>query len=727
MNNTNFTNSTFVDDGMYQQNNQFNNMGQNMLYNQILTMTIIPMITALVAKIVESFIGDIRGVFKRCVFWFEQKYGKQNLIQFKIIENGEMREEVLPLIWYINKTKSIRSGKFVSLTQQITDDDVKIQTLISPLELDINTSQSEESTQSDYNFGYRGGMSQTSNKPEKTNTSNLYTQINDGKTYYYGMTDGHFVIMSYVSSIEEIGNYVHEIISQYDEHMSDISKDIVKEKRIYIELYERQPDHSSAMSSAQINKDVLPLVWYMNNKRIITEGILLTNDKISYSPTFELGRAPNCYTSAGHMTNSPVDNSDEQTTEQGPSRKVTSNVVIMPFIDDTFQNNIKSSNNKKKDDGSITDNNHKKQSPDKKKVEIEKYIYCNFVYRTEEGRYGQEEKKIDYVVLSSKKYSIPELGDFLNDIKCQYDEHINNKNKVQYLYSLTSYEDGNKYSRLMLDTTQTFDHLFFEQKDQIIADLEKFPNKSYYERFGLKRKIGYLFVGPPGCGKTAIVSAITNKLGFSLKNIPISLLETNSQFETAYGDINIGGELVKQTDVVINFDEIDALTHLQSLKKDGDDDGDGDGDGAKSSNSSGSMPTLIINTSDKAPKQISKKSDKLNIGIILSKIDGNENQDGIVMCATCNDIQKFNEGLYRSGRFKLIVLSYVGRNEIKQMIEKYCEITLSHHQIDQIRNDKIIQTLDIKNIITSYLLRFGFDISPVDVDHIISEINSATN
>ena len=74
------------------------------------------------------------------------------------------------------------------------------------------------------------------------------------------------------------------------------------------------------------------------------------------------------------------------------------------------------------------------------------------------------------------------------------------------------------------------EHLFFEKKNEILNDIKNFSNVEYYQKFGMKRKLGYLLVGPPGSGKSALVTAISNELERSLKNIPIGLIKTNSEF-----------------------------------------------------------------------------------------------------------------------------------------------------------------------------------------------------
>lgn len=108
---------------------------------------------------------------------------------------------------------------------------------------------------------------------------------------------------------------------------------------------------------------------------------------------------------------------------------------------------------------------------------------------------------------------------------------------------------------------------------------------------------------------------------------------------------------------------------------------------------------------------------------MLSKLDGNEDQDGYVMIATCNNIANLDPALYRNGRLKLIQLNYVNREQISNMIEKYFKIVLDQEQKNKIRDDRAIQTLNIKHLIAKYLLDKNFIVDSNDANEIISTIN----
>ena len=58
------------------------------------------------------------------------------------------------------------------------------------------------------------------------------------------------------------------------------------------------------------------------------------------------------------------------------------------------------------------------------------------------------------------------------------------------------------------------------------------------------------------------------------------------------------------------------------------------------------------------------------------------------------------------------------------MIEKYCKIVLEPDQKNIIRNDCVVQTLNIKHLIAKYLLDKNFSFDKNNIDEIIGLINN---
>lgn len=710
-------------------NNFEQNNYSNLMFNQILTMTIIPLFTSFFTTIISSLLTDIKNLLEKIFNYFWNEYTKKNIIQFDTYIGNELNTDILPLIWYINKTKSITKGNLILFEEIINSkQNDSINMLLYPLNEQKITSNINNPNSNPYQ-----NQNNNLNSDNNSDVNFTYFKINDtNNTFYYGINSNKICIMSYKSNIQQLGNFILEIKNQYVTCKRNDDKIITKEKEIFIDLYENQ---NNAQKSKVINKKVIPLIWYLNKNQLITKGILLDKSDQNLKNIYkrDIRDFESLIAMENNMTGAMENNIPIKTIDFNKNINDDNDMIIMPFVDQDNGNEINEKNT-----GSSNPHNFYQQDQQKnkqfknilslnsdKKIEIDKNIFCSFTWKKfKSDSYPYTEFITEYIVVSSNKYSILELSNYLDDKSVQYFEYLNSKKVINFLYNYVSDKtaESQKFVRVYLDKTQTFEHLFFEQKDEIMNEIKNFSNVDYFKRFGMKRKIGWLFVGPVGCGKTAIVTAIANELNRSIKNIPISLVKTNGDFESAFGELNYSNQTINSNTVVTVFDEIDSAFNINLIKHKN----ISDKNDEKKQNDQQSF--IIINTSDNN-KNINKiknsvsSDDILNIGIILSKLDGNENQDGEVTIATCNDLSNLDPALYRNGRLKLIELKYAGQKEISQMIEKYCKITLNQNQKNKIRNDCQIQTLTIKQIIANCLLSKKFHMLSDDVDNLINQIN----
>ena len=644
-------------------NQNFNNMGSTMMYNQVLTMTIIPLITTFFTMITTLIINNCNKILQMIKNYHDKKISNKKFVQFKLNDKNEINDEILPIIWHINKTCSIKEGDVISLKKLINEKN-KIDLLLCPIN-DNNISKDNGNVNfqnnNQYNNGNNNNTSNNNQDSNKDNNDYTYTIINDGneneKIFYYGINSSKLCVMSYNSDINEIGEYIINITTEYNKHKSEINESTITEKEIYIELYSKNNNNNNGYSQSQqmgeINSKVLPLIWHLNKKKIINKGLLICNNNKDLSGS---GANP------PSISMFQPSNSTYPSSSSNIQKNDISGITIIPFIENDESN--EQSNTK---DSDKEQNNTVTQSKKEKKIEIDKHIFCQFVFRkiqTDPYRsFGADAKK-EYIVISSEKYSINEISAYLDYINCLYINHMENNNTNKYLYSYISTSNGgsssNKFTKISLDKTQTFEHLFFKEKNEILNDIKNFSNIEYYKKFGMKRKLGYLFLGPPGSGKTAIVTAIANELGRSLKSIPISLIKTNHEFENVYNDISFDGQTISSNDVVITFDEIDSILKTQNLTKNTSNQNDSD------KNDDKNRPIIIINN-DKGDDSTSGcqnkinlpvKDDELNVGILLSKIDGNECQDGNVVIATCNDVDNLDPALQRTIEINYVKLCW---------------------------------------------------------------------
>jgi hypothetical protein len=372
MNNTSFLNSPsneyFTNFNNYQ---KYNNHGSNsfMLYNQVLTMTVIPLITTIFTTFFTSLMTDIKKFIGYIINYYVIKCDKKKIIQYILYKDNVINKDVIPIIWYINKTNSIREGDMISF-DEIVGNKNKIDMLLCPI-----FKESNDNTNTNTNTNNFNNINYQNDNQNKINKSGeyLFVEINDGKKlFYYGIKSNNFCLMSYKASIKELGEYILEIKNQYIEYKSTIDKNIIKEKKIYIELYDqhKNQNHYNCSSDVKIiNKKVIPLIWYLNNKKIITQGIL-----------------------------TKLSNESDQSNSQ--NAKIP-NTIIMPIIEDNKNNEIM------KDD-SDSDKNSKKSYKNKsdgvddicKPIEVDKYIFCNFVFKkTKKEHYPYNIEMQEFVII----------------------------------------------------------------------------------------------------------------------------------------------------------------------------------------------------------------------------------------------------------------------------------------------------------------------------------------
>ena len=299
------------------------------------------------------------------------------------------------------------------------------------------------------------------------------------------------------------------------------------------------------------------------------------------------------------------------------------------------------------------------------------------------------------MVLEITKYSLllqsnnTNLIDFVNTCVKEYEEYILklSSNKLYHfifrgrekLGKDESHKDGELLfsSSIMSDlvsnkSNETFDHIIHEHKDRIINDIEQLKNRDYYKKTGTKRKKGYLFTGPPGCGKTSTVMAMANYDNRHIIEIPFSRLKKNKDIEDIINLKEIHGIKFEKHEIILLFDEIDSGYDYMHEKE--------------------AEYTVIESTEEddkKDIKKVKKEDDKISIGFLLSRLDGIGNYDGLIIVATTNNPEKIDKAVYRDGRLTLINYNYCNKDAAIKFIEKFYNTKLTQEQLDKIPNDLV--------------------------------------
>lgn len=269
------------------------------------------------------------------------------------------------------------------------------------------------------------------------------------------------------------------------------------------------------------------------------------------------------------------------------------------------------------------------------------------------------------MILSSKKRN---LNKFVEKLLEEYQEYIENKNKDKLFHFI--YQGENKFSKSIISeksnpSFETFDNIINEHTVQFKRDIKRLNDLDYYRRTGLKRKKGYLFYGHPGCGKTATVMAMAIHDNRHILEIPISRVQKNKEIEDILNLNNIDGVSFNKNEIIVLFDEIDcggtALKEREKISKEEKED----------SQFPGFMKDLMVTAVEK------NGSDKLNLGMMLSRLDGIGNYNGLIIIATTNHKDKLDPAMYRELRLSPVFFDYSRKEDIINMIEIFYNTTLN--------------------------------------------------
>jgi hypothetical protein len=215
-------------------------------------------------------------------------------------------------------------------------------------------------------------------------------------------------------------------------------------------------------------------------------------------------------------------------------------------------------------------------------------------------------------------------------------------------------------------TSRTFENVFFEQRQNVQDHAEFFlKRKDWYDAKGIPHTLGFMFHGPPGCGKTSTIKAIANVGKRHIINIHLSEIKSKEQLTHLFfnDEINVldNGKTERYT-IPVNermyvIEDIDAMGDIvlrRELKK------------------------------PEAKKEIKmdefgnikeEETNPIDLSFLLNLLDGTLESSGRIIAISTNFPERIDSALIRPGRIDMIV------NFKKCSIEILSEMVCSFYDI----------------------------------------------
>lgn len=261
------------------------------------------------------------------------------------------------------------------------------------------------------------------------------------------------------------------------------------------------------------------------------------------------------------------------------------------------------------------------------------------------------------------EHDVQHLQTFMDTCNADYERHMANKlgthryyfdqlvqTKVKGSTQNTLPNSHLLYTKSKFTTNRTFDNVFFEERVQVQHRTKFFlENRGWYDKKGIPYTLGFLFHGPPGCGKTSSVKAVANEGRRHIVNIQLSEIKTKQQLQHLFfnDDIHVynGSNTEKYTIPVSErlyvIEDIDAMgdTVLRREWK----------------KPTFDTPKQKASGDPFLDREQESEKETIDLSFLLNLLDGTLEANGRILIITTNFPERIDRALIRPGRIDMIV------------------------------------------------------------------------
>jgi chaperone BCS1 len=258
-----------------------------------------------------------------------------------------------------------------------------------------------------------------------------------------------------------------------------------------------------------------------------------------------------------------------------------------------------------------------------------------YFYRSAEAKGGYAQRRMESLTFRTIGRKQAFLQQFVDGI-------VKSHQKREVAHSwLYVYDDGWYRSQTYMPRCLESVILQPGDKERLIEDIAKFrASRERYRKLGVPYHRGYLLHGPPGTGKSSLVSAVADHFAMSVYAVNL----------VAFNDRSLGSAIndVPQGSVVL-FEDIDCMKTGDARPNVG---AGTENDGRKREEKEGTLASFSVTLSG-----------------LLNVLDGFHAPENVLFMMTSNRIERLDAALLRPGRIDYRL--YLGEATMGQKAELY--------------------------------------------------------
>lgn len=226
----------------------------------------------------------------------------------------------------------------------------------------------------------------------------------------------------------------------------------------------------------------------------------------------------------------------------------------------------------------------------------------------------------NHFVIRAKSFTV--IDDFMNECQRFYLAWKQQKERTGKIVYIFSTKDTYWFHR-SINVNKTFDNLILEPtiKSTLMQALTSFQSRSFNDfndTFGMANKIGFLFSGPPGCGKTSTILTISNVTKLPIYCLHPSEFEDDVAFKKAIDMI--------PNRVLFVLEDIDCCKEFHD------------------------RAAVVVKEEESKDDKKEKRKDYNRLKIMLEFLDGYKSLEGSIVIMTANFPERLDKALIRPGR-----------------------------------------------------------------------------